>query len=339
MAPDPPGFFPPARTIPPLSLPHLNTLILLHGRGLSAHTFGPDFISAPFPFPTPSPNPTHHDNTASQTPSPSETQSLTTLRALHPHTKILLPLAPRHRATIYARSIIHQWFDSWHLSPLLPTNTEEWRATPGLHDTVAHLHCLIREEAALVGGPQNIVLGGLSQGCAASLVALLLWEGEALGGFLGMCGWLVFEGDVRGVVLDGGDGKDGEGGDDDDDPFERGEEEEDVFERGDDEGEEAVVVEVQVVSVLRERLEMDGERPKVRPRAFDTPVFLGHGDLDDKVPVSRGKGAADCLKAAGLDAEWRVYHGLGHWYSADMLTDMASFLTHRASWDKVKKPP
>jgi hypothetical protein len=58
MAPDPPGFFAPARTIPPLTPPHLNTLILLHGRGLSAHTFGPDFISTPFPFSSPSPYPT-----------------------------------------------------------------------------------------------------------------------------------------------------------------------------------------------------------------------------------------------------------------------------------------
>jgi predicted esterase len=59
---------------------------------------------------------------------------------------------------------------------------EEWRAVDGLHATVAHLHELIRKEAALVGGPGNIFLGGISQGCAAGLVALLLWDGEWWGG-------------------------------------------------------------------------------------------------------------------------------------------------------------
>jgi predicted esterase len=89
---------------------------------------------------------------------------------------------------------------------------------------------------------------------------------------------------------------------------------------------------------LREALELDGEGPVSRPRAFDTPVFLGHGVDDDKVPVVRGREAAACLRAAGVDAEWNEYQGLGHWYSVEMLTDMASFLAHRTGWERENKP-
>jgi predicted esterase len=195
---------------------------------------------------------------------------------------------------------------------------------------VAYLHQLVREEAALVGGVKNVVLGGLSQGCAASLMAVLLWEGEALAGYVGMCGWLVFERDVR-RVLDGDEQENWEGDGEVFDPFERGD--------GDGVSEEAVGVEARVVRTLRERLEFEGGwEVKSRPRSFDTPVFLGHGTEDDKVPVARGKGAAECLRAAAVDAEWRVYQGLGHWYSPSMLTDMATFLTHRAGWKQGEKP-
>ncbi|KAL2195112.1 Alpha/Beta hydrolase protein [Corynascus similis CBS 632.67] len=316
MAPDPPGYFPPVRTIPPLSLPHKQTFILLHGRGLSWDTFGKQ-----------------------------EETRLCTLRTLYPHAKFVLPVAPRQRATIYARSIIHQWFDSWHLSSSSLSSSsdddddgeegnqeqeEEWRCIAGLRDTVAHVHKLIRGEAALIGGTGNVVLGGLSQGCAAGLAALLLWDGdESLGGFLGMCGWLVFERAVRGV-LSGGDGY----GRSDDDGY-------DPFEREDEEGaavQQELCVEAKVVRLLREMLELDGDGQTCRPKSFDTPVFLGHGLADEKVPNARGRRAADCLRAAGFHVEWKAYSGLGHWYSREMLADMASFLTQKTQWDQENKP-
>jgi hypothetical protein len=33
---------------------------------------------------------------------------------------------------------------------------------------------------------------GLSQGCAASIVAMLLWKGERIGALVGMCGYVPF---------------------------------------------------------------------------------------------------------------------------------------------------
>jgi len=142
---------------------------------------------------------------------------------------------------------------------------------------------------------------------------------------------LVFERGVRGVLGGeeerGGGEKEAEGFD----PFER----EDGVAR---EEEEEVGVEVKVVRVLREMLELDGNGPTRRPKSFDTPVFLGHGMEDDKVPVTRGRGAAECLKAAGVDVHCQIYPELGHWYSPAMLTDMASFLVHRTRWDRDNKP-
>lgn len=85
----------------------------------------------------------------------------------------------------------------------------------GLRETTAYLHTLIREEIALLraagGGSRDIVLGGLSQGCAASLVAAALWDGEEwpLGAVVGMCGWLPF---VEGVMAGGVGWGDGGGG-------------------------------------------------------------------------------------------------------------------------------
>ncbi|KAK4240169.1 Alpha/Beta hydrolase protein [Achaetomium macrosporum] len=348
MAPDPPGFFPPAQCIPPLQSPHKQTFILLHGRGLSAHIFGPDLLSTTFSMtgdkvqyddddgepllsPVPSTTGTQSDRAVVTTTTTTTIPTTSpTLREAFPHAKFTLPLAPRHRATIYKRSLIHQWCDSWDPSGTSSASSkEEWRAAPGLRDTVSHLHGLTRAEAETLGGRTgNIVLGRLSQGCAAALAALLLWDGPPLMGFWGMCDWLFFEGDVKAVLGLSGPGDDGAGGEEEFDPFER-----EVDEKGRGVCEEEGCMETRVVRALRERLELeegDGRGLRSRPGSFDTPVFLGHGVEDDKVPVVRGREAAECLRAAGLDAEWREYHGLGHWYSDEMFSDMVSFLKDRA---------
>lgn len=56
------------------------------------------------------------------------------------------------------------------------------------------------------------VLGGLSQGCAAALVATLLWEGGRLGALVGMCGWLPYAArmseEVEDALASNGEGED-----------------------------------------------------------------------------------------------------------------------------------
>lgn len=93
----------------------------------------------------------------------------------------------------------------------------------GLVETVGFIHDVIREEAKIVGSRENVVLGGLSQGC----------------GFVGMSGWLPFREGLEGV-LHAGTEEEGEG--------------EGVFLR--DEDEEVVSVQVQAVNFVRDNLDL-----------------------------------------------------------------------------------
>ncbi len=61
----------------------------------------------------------------------------------------------------------------------------------GLRETSAYIHGLMRDAIEEVGAG-NVVLGGLSQGCAAAFVALLTCDREGMFGTFGMCGWLPF---------------------------------------------------------------------------------------------------------------------------------------------------
>ena len=352
MAPDPPGFFLPPVTIPPLVQPHKQTFILLHGRGFHPTPFWTDLFSMPIPAPAPDTRNTTYvlssclnsSQQSSLQAQPTELAAsaaaataarVATFREIYPHAKFVLPAAPSHRATIYKRKVIPQWFDSWHLAPVTLTTKEhigeepeEWRTIPGLRATVLHIHALIREEAALLEhGAQDVVIGGFSQGCAAALMALMLWDGaEKLGGFWGMGGWLPFAGLVQSEVRAA---EEHSVEADQFDPFERndfcvG----DIGDRGD------AVIGARVVRALQERLEIDcyTSASTTLPRISDTPVFLGHGDQDDNVPISLSRQAAECLQAAGFAViERHEYHGLEHWYSPSMLTDVVKFL--RKHWE------
>jgi hypothetical protein len=91
------------------------------------------------------------------------------------------------RVQVYNRSLTHQWFSNWKLDP--PAEEREQLQVPRLQETTKYLHTLIKRQIELVpGGSCSVVLGGLSQGCAAALVAALLWEGDDLGAMVGMCG-------------------------------------------------------------------------------------------------------------------------------------------------------
>ncbi|KAK3988577.1 alpha/beta-hydrolase [Cladorrhinum sp. PSN332] len=323
-SPASPPSFPPPIIIPPSNpSTHTHTFIILHGRGSSSSHFSTPFISTPFPS--------------------SSSSSSSTLQSLYPTTKFIFPSAPYSRATIYKRSLITQWFDSWHLhgDDSFPYHrhpkhqNEEWRVIAGLQTTTSYIHNLIRKEAALLpGGTQSIVLGGISQGCAASLVALILWDGEErVGGYLGMCGWLPFAETIKKEAMEKGDDAED---DDDWDPFQRDDNDD---EEGNEKEETSLDISAAVVKTLRECLELDADgtkNPISRPKTFDTPVFLGHGGQDPKVPLIHGKEAAERLRAIGFDnVSWNEYQGLGHWYSPQMLTDMVAFLKSHNTIDEA----
>ena len=249
---------------------------------------------------------------------------MTTIDQAFPHARFVFPTAARRRATVYRRAHTNQWFDNWKLDP--PATAREGLQSRGLRETTAYLHSLIRAEAAKVsGGASSVVIGGLSQGCAASLMALLLWEGEPLCAMVGMCGWLPFCARLlEQMDMGNGDGLDmytSEGGGEDEvfDPFDRDDNSEAPPENP---GQRAL-------NWLREELQVYSSSAQPDIVARKVPIFLGHGTKDDSVSVVLGRDASLSLRGIRADVVWREYEGLGHWYSGPMLRDLVDFLyTH-----------
>lgn len=307
----------------PLQEPHKRTFIILHGRGSNAQKLGPELLATPI-VTKPAAASSPHLATASQpTPKVAEDESdPVTLRTAFPYAKFIFPTASVRRATIYKRAPIHQWFNNWILpkDPTAPGADEnEDFQIEGLRETTLYLHGILRQEiAALDRGAHDVVLGGLSQGCAAALVALLMWEGERLGACFVMCGWLPF-GETLRRVASGTSETDATQEDDDDD----------LFERGDDvEQHEELERAQRAIAHLREVLELPRDRPSLDLSTVQkTPILLCHGIKDEKVNVRLGRAAYQALITLGAEQVfWREYEGLGHWYSSEMLGDIASFL-------------
>ena len=304
-APKPPksSIYPDPLIIPPLE-EHKATWIILHGRGSNAHKFGPELLAMKIPV-------------------------YGSLPQAFPHAKFIFPTASIRRATIYKRSPINQWFDNWSLQT--PTEREELQID-GLRETSAFIHDLLRKEIARVGA-KNVVIGGLSQGCAGSLISTLLWEGEPLAAVFGMCGWLPFRQHMQDIAKGVGSGEDIEC--DTDDPFEQDGEFLSCWSTifltlasSDQRVDAAQLSPVkQAIRYLRDELELPNLEESL---AFQhTPVFLGHGTEDEKVPVELGREAASCFDALGGIVRWEEYEGLGHWYSADMLADVIKFVQEK----------
>lgn len=304
--------YPEPLVIPPHSPPHKITFILLHGRGSSGEKFGPALLDTPIRFST--------------SGEQGATQSLQTLTSVFPHARFVFPTAARRRATLYGRAHTNQWFDSWKLDP--PATAREELQAPGLCETTEYLHGLLRDEVAAVpGGAPNVVLGGLSQGCAASLISLLLWEGPPVAAVFGMCGWLPFAARLFEQLEDPDSGTaESSEWNDGWDPF-------DPFERDEDPGGTDRDLPAGAIRWLKEELRLPGTAPPTMRGEFNrVPVFLGHGVEDPKVNVVLGREACTSLSYLGIDVHWKEYPSLGHWYSGDMLRDVVLFLQANTKW-------
>ncbi|KAH8434994.1 alpha/beta hydrolase [Aspergillus melleus] len=311
---------PPSKTyLTPLVIPplrpdkHTHTLILLHGRGSNSERFVSVFLETT--------EIAHHLAT----------------------TKFVFPTAKKRRSTVLNRIPIHQWFDNYSLDD---PNTQTEIHVEGLEESGRFLRTLVDEEARLLGeyeangpgagnGYGRVVVGGLSQGCAASVFCLLAgWEDgqgtKRLGGFVGMSGWLPFERDISGLLgLMGEDGDEDTGDDDDDDPFFHDDEEKDI------------PASIQALNLVRDVLDLPPLQGVVRNEVSEsrspptpnlqTPVFLGHGSADPKVSVQLGQRMASVLSEGfGMDVTWKAYKDFGHWYKVpDEIDDVVHFLKEK----------
>ncbi|KAM3080448.1 hypothetical protein ACMFMG_005402 [Clarireedia jacksonii] len=80
-----------------------------------------------------------------------------------------------------------------------PSEQEEIQKE-GLHESVSAILETIRQEAQIVP-LESIFLGGISQGCATAILALLC-EGMKLGGFVGLCSWMPLREGIMEIAQD-----------------------------------------------------------------------------------------------------------------------------------------
>lgn len=185
-------------------------------------------------------------------------------------------------------------FDIWSLRD--PDERDEMQFD-GLRESNDYIQDLLRTAVSEVGA-ENVVLWGLSQGCAVALITLLSWNGPPFAAVVGMCGWMPLRTRLTQRISTLA------------------------------ENDKALKLH-SAASCLDDILTTPVDLQCQRTTTREIPVFLGHGVLDPKVLVDLGRQAHSFLEAIGLEASWREYEGLGHWYSGPMLRDIIVFLQNK----------
>lgn len=275
--------YPPPLIVEP-TCEHKESWIILHGRGDKAASFARGFMGL-LNFALPDGR---------------------TLQQHLPNVRFVFPTASHRRARVFNRATITQWFDvySWN-----STERMEWQVE-GLRETTAWIDKLVRREAEVVG-PQNVVVGGLSQGCASALIWTLLWSGEKIKCVFGMSGWLPFR-HVLELYLPEGKQR-------------ILEEDQDVFEGSDENDTNPYGA---AVKALCQELQLDPVEGQV---GRGIPIFLGHGVGDNTVDMERGREGARCLLGLGCNVQWTEYSDLGHWFHGEELFDIVRFVERQGT--------
>jgi predicted esterase len=256
--------WPPPIVDPPLELPHLHTFILLHGRNFNAAKFRRPLMHHPIP---------EHD----------------TLRKAFPHAKFVFPSAQFLRANDFDRIPITQWFD-------VVGKGKHRNAHPGEIGASCQYLFTLMQKAIREVGAENVIVGGWSQGCAVSLVTMLLWEGPPIAAIVGMSGRLQF----RDVIVNEIVAADGV---------------------SDDPGKAIAWLRASLLGRQSSTLSHS-------PRKL-SPVYLGHGIVDPQIAIEQARLSEKMLKRLGADVHYREYDELGHGFNGEMLKDIVEFVYQR----------
>lgn len=153
--------FPRPHVVPPTSK-HTHTIILLHGRGSNGEEFAEELFEG-------------------------ESLSELSLPQHFPGFKWIFPTAHPSFSTPFQEELV-EWFDVYSL---MEPSLEEELQIEGLRESVAFIQGLLENEAQILGlcGRDRITLGGISQGCAVAITALLTGS-CGIGAFLGCNGWM-----------------------------------------------------------------------------------------------------------------------------------------------------
>ncbi|KAK6540773.1 hypothetical protein TWF694_008163 [Orbilia ellipsospora] len=273
---------------------HTHTAILLHGLGGHGEHFGTELIA-----------------------SATSSGQHRTLQEVFPGMKFLFPTSRRTRSTVFKRAKVNQWFD---ISSLDDRTHGEEVGIDGLAETSNYIRGLIQIEIENGIPAKCILLGGLSQGLAASLYTLLTLNPQLqIGAYIGMSGYFPFVKDIEKIIQ----GEEDDIGSDD------------IFGTEDDEADSTVAQQTkgetnlatQAVNFVRENIDLSPLEPSATLSCLDIPVFIGHGELDERVSLETGKRARDALQAMGMNVTWHQYANLGHWYKVpDEIDDIVEFI-------------
>ncbi|KAL4926681.1 uncharacterized protein BDV17DRAFT_293260 [Aspergillus undulatus] len=263
----------PPLIVNPIGDNHTQTIILLHGFGTNGQLLGQEFLA------------------------------LTSLSTEFPSVKFIFPSGLRIRMTMWKCAWTKCWFD---MASLGDTNLRSEIQVPVLKGTAGYIRETIDEEARLLALSGQAILGGISEGCAAAIFALLGSDKE-LGGFIVMSGWMPFQSELEAMLK-------------------TSDEEDDLFEAY--EGEE----------VEQNAHTVDGY-PDFSSRSWhgrhilNTPLFVGHGDEDGPVSIESGRKMetilGDADKGLAIPVTWEEYEGFGHGYNTpNIIDDIASYLVN-----------
>jgi lysophospholipase-2 len=245
---------------------HTHTFILLHGCDGLAPEFTEEFFE-------------------------SQASDDRTLPETFPTVKWVFP-ASQMRTSARFGGQLSQWFDIWSVDE--PAEKEEIQLS-GLRDSIREILDIIRNEASLV--PRcRIILGGISQGCATAVHALLLGKIQ-LGGFVGFCSWLPLQEKVANIAG--------------------------TLERTNKLRLVDSILNGPTQNVSAS-LQIVGENIG---SAFDTPVFLSHSEDDEVVPMKNGMQLCSGLENLGFKVSWKCYEKGGHWiHEPQGVDDLINFL-------------
>ncbi|KAI8576233.1 hypothetical protein K450DRAFT_257763 [Umbelopsis ramanniana AG] len=246
---------------------HTHTVILLHGRDSTAAEFAEEFFE-------------------------SQASDRRTLCEIFPNFKWVFPNSGQRNSTRFEMEMA-QWFDIWSVEE--PENRKELQVA-GLTESVAFILNIIRDEASSVP-PEHIFLGGISQGCATAIHALMHCDIQ-LNGFIGFCGWLPFQEEIETITKN-------------------------TTTAGSLQEIRSILKPTSSDSYISARGQPYGKSKS----ALSTPVFLSHSLDDPIVPVSNGKKLYQDLNCLGMTVIWKAYEDGGHWINEPQgVDDMVDFL-------------
>ncbi|THV47681.1 hypothetical protein BGAL_0295g00040 [Botrytis galanthina] len=260
----------------------------------------------PTPFIVESPNPNQnslvllHGTSSWGVPFAQELMALVHFDALLPYTKLTFPSGTLRKTTVFGGNLTNAWFD---IADFSDRTIGEEQQKEGLRDSVEYLGKLIKDVVDNESHEdRKVFIGGLSQGCAMSVILLLSGELDRLevlqkvGGFVGFSGWLPFAKQIAEVAAAGKDWRQRR---------------------------------ILVQSWLRCELSLPSSQPRDGMMIYmegDMRILLAHGTNDTKVKLEWGEDMRRVLESVGYSVEWKLYEGLGHVIIPEELTYMASFI-------------